>query len=110
MTTVQLKRNHFEFAAFAKAAIASCLVAFILAASVLSGFTSFHSHLHDARAQPHHFCFVCLLAAGQANVAEIAPFVAIISLTCLWLLRPQLLALLSVCDLRLAPGRAPPRF
>lgn len=66
-------------------------------------------HLVHQRASDSHFCFVCSVAKGQVNAADVGPVLVFFVATVLFCV-PLLRSSASVCeDRRLAPSRGPPR-
>jgi hypothetical protein len=92
----------------ANSAFAGLLAVLLFFSGLLSVSHVGHRLVHP-RASDSHFCFVCSIAKGQVNAADVGPvfvcFVATV-LFCIPLLRSSVIV---VEDRRLAPSRAPPR-
>ena len=92
----------------ANSAFAGLLAVLLFFSGLLSVSHAAHRLAHP-RASDSHFCFVCSIAKGEVNAADVGPvfvcFVATV-LFCVPLLR---LSLALSEDRRLAPSRAPPR-
>jgi hypothetical protein len=92
----------------ANSAFAGLLAVLLFFSGLLSVSHAAHRLVHP-RASDSHFCFICSIAKGQVNAADVGPvFVSFVAtvLFCIPLLR------FSVAiseDRRLAPSRAPPR-
>ena len=85
-----------------------CLALF-LPLQLVAASTLLHEMLHADAAAPGHHCVVTLIAQGQVDSPVAGPLVvAAITALCL-LLAPLAAAPFVSTDLRLAPGRAPPR-
>jgi hypothetical protein len=92
----------------ANSAFAALLAILLFFSGLLSVSHAAHRLVHP-RASDSHFCFVCSIAKGQVNAANVGPvfvcFVATV-LFCVPLLR---VSIAFSQDRRLAPSRAPPR-
>jgi len=92
----------------ANSAFAGLLAVLLFLSGLLSVGHAAHRLVHP-RASDSHFCFVCSIAKGQINAADVGPvfvcFVATV-LFCIPLLR---FSVVISQDRRLAPSRAPPR-
>jgi hypothetical protein len=93
----------------ANSAFAALLAALLFFSGLLSVNHSAHRLLHPD-GNNSHFCFVCSIAKGQLNAAQVGPvficFVAAL-LFCTPLVR---FSAMAAEDRRLAPSRAPPRL
>jgi len=89
-------------------ALAGLLLFLVLQVFGASG--TLHQSLHAEANSPDHHCALTLLTHGQVNV-PVAPVVWVAFAMALVFFLPLLQsAVLSAFDLRLASGRAPPRF
>jgi hypothetical protein len=92
----------------ANSSLAGLLAVLLFFSGLLSVSHTAHRLMHPGGSNSH-FCFVCSIAKGQVNAADVGPvFVCFIAtvLFCIPLLRFS--AAFSE-DRRLAPSRAPPR-
>jgi hypothetical protein len=93
----------------ANSAFAGLLAVLLFFSGLLSVSHAAHRLVHP-RASDSHFCFVCSIAKGLVNAADVGPvffcFVAAV-LFCVPFLRSSVI---FPQDRRLAPSRAPPRF
>jgi hypothetical protein len=105
---LQIRAKSFSAKRVANSAFAGLLAALLFFSGLISVSHAAHRSVHPD-ASSSHFCFVCSVAKGQVNAADVGPvFVCFIAtvLFCTPLLR------FSVAfseDRRLAPSRAPPR-
>jgi hypothetical protein len=88
-------------------ALAALLLFVALHVFAVSG--NLHKAIHADASSPAHTCVITLLAQGQVN-APVVPVIWVFAAGLIFL-RPLVhSAVLSSLDLRLSPGRAPPRF
>jgi hypothetical protein len=99
----------WELPGAAKPAMSCLLAVLVLLAAVLSSSPLLHEHLHHGTAAGHG-CVICLFAHGQSNTPTVLVALVVFVAAFLFLQPPLNAAVLSSVDLRLAPGRAPPRF
>jgi len=91
-----------------RAAVFACLALF-LALQVFSASAPLHKALHPDADSPDHRCAITLFAHGQVDAPAVwSGFLALAPLLVI-LVASLTGASLSSFDLRLAPGRAPPR-
>ena len=67
-----------------------------------------HSAVHGSHADPNHSCAACLIAHGGVIADGAVGSVIFVSATSIELVHVGEFVPVSLLDLRLAPGRAPP--
>lgn len=85
-------------------------LALFLALQLLAGSGALHQSLHADAGSPHHHCAITLLSGGQVAAPVLPSLWLAFTATLLFSVPLIQSAVASACDLRLAPGRAPPRF
>jgi hypothetical protein len=81
-----------------------------VALQVFAASGNLHKAIHSDATSPGHHCVITLLAHGQVN-APVVPGIWVAFVAALIFFLPLLSsAVISSFDLRLSPGRAPPRF
>jgi len=93
---------------FAKAALASLLVGFVLLLSVVSVSPAIHHFIHADAGDPDHHCAVTEFIKGQVESAAVAPLIfGLITLFGGIVLLSETF-LCPLADYRFSPSRAPP--
>ena len=87
----------------------ACLVLF-LSLQFFASSGALHQSLHADAGSPHHHCAITLLKGGQVAAPVLPSLWMVFTATLLFSVPLIQSAVSSACDLRLAPGRAPPRF
>jgi hypothetical protein len=90
-------------------AVLLCLVLFLVL-QVFASSGALHQAIHPDAASADHHCAITLITGGQLNSPAVLVALLAFVATFLFLQPPLNAAVLSSVDLRLAPGRAPPRF
>ncbi|MFO1488556.1 MAG: hypothetical protein U1F65_08760 [Verrucomicrobiota bacterium] len=90
--------------------LALLLLALFLAVELFAGSGGLHRTIHADASDANHQCFLTLLVDGQVLAALAAVSVTAFAATFLFSLPIPQVAVATLCDLRLAHGRAPPRF
>ncbi len=94
----------------AKATLAGMLVVLMLWLSTFAATSAFHQSLHADTDTGGHHCVICVFAHGQVDTASVGGFTALFIAFGVGLVPLARQVTLPSIDLRLAPGRAPPRF
>jgi hypothetical protein len=92
----------------ANSAFAGLLAVLLFFSGLLSVGHAAHRLVHP-RASDSHFCFVCSIAKGQVNAAQVGPVFVCFVATVLFSIPPLRFSVTLSADRRLAPSRAPPR-
>ena len=86
------------------------LLALFLSLQLFAGSGSLHRVLHSDAGSPDHHCVITLLTQGQVNVPVVLGIWLAFATALIFSLPLLQATVQSSLDLRLAPGRAPPRF
>lgn len=86
-----------------------CLVLF-LSLQFFASSGALHQSLHADSNSPDHHCAITLLTGGQAAAPVLPTLWILFAATIYFSLPPLPTAVPASLDLRLSPGRAPPRF
>lgn len=89
-------------------AFAGLLAVLLFFSGLLSVRHIAHQSVHP-RASDSHFCFVCSIAKGQVNAADVGPVLVCFVATILFSVPLLRFSVAFSEDRRLAPSRAPPR-
>jgi hypothetical protein len=92
----------------ANTAFAGLLAVLLFFSGLLSVSHLAHRSVHS-RASDSHFCFVCSIAKGQVNAADVGPVLVCFVATILFSVPLLRFSVAFSEDRRLAPSRAPPR-
>ena len=85
-------------------------LALFLSLQLFAGSSSLHQAIHSDANSPNHHCVITLLTQGQVNVPVVTNLWLAFATALIFSLPLLQAAVESSLDLRLAPGRAPPRF
>jgi len=85
-------------------------IALFLALQVFASSGALHKSLHAEADAPGHHCVITLLSQGQVSAPVVIGIWVAFAFASIFLLPLLQSAVTSSSDLRLAPGRAPPRF
>lgn len=86
------------------------LLALFLSVQLFAGSGSLHQVIHSNANSPDHHCVLTLLTQGQVNLPVVLGLWLAFAMTLIFSLPLLQATVQSSLDLRLAPGRAPPRF
>ena len=84
-------------------------LALFLALQLFAGSSSLHQAIHSDANSPTHQCVITLLTQGQVNVPVVTGIWLAFATALIFSLPLLQAAVQTSLDLRLAPGRAPPR-
>jgi hypothetical protein len=93
----------------ANSAFAGLLAVLLFFSGLLSVSHAAHRLVHP-RAIESHFCFVCSIAKGLVNAADVGPVFFCFITTVLFCILFVRFSVIFSQDRRLAPSRAPPRL
>ncbi len=92
-----------------KPVAAALLAGFVVWLAVFSGTSAFHAEHHEDGSSSH-LCAICHFTKGGVLAADAPPILVVLLLVVMATLIPAFRLVPSSNDVRLAPGRAPPRF
>jgi hypothetical protein len=93
----------------ANSALVGLLAVLLFFSGLLSVSHAAHRWAHP-RASDSHFCFICSIAKGQLNAADVGPVLVCFVATVLFCIPVIRSSVIFSQDRRLAPSRAPPRL